>query len=235
MPEAGAPALGWSRKALIRLIVTSATYRQSSAWRADVGERDPLNTLLARQGRFRVEAEVVRDIALTASGLLNRRVGGPSFKPSLPDDLAKLSYANGLKWDAASGEERLRRGLYIHFQRTVPFPMLMAFDAPESNTTCTRRERSNSPLQALTLLNNEVFVECAQALGRRIAAHAKEPDARLRYGFQLATGRPPGKEELARLRAFWAGLQERFKTDDTAACTAYARVLLNLDETITRE
>jgi hypothetical protein len=230
-----ATGLGWSRKALIRLIVTSATYRQSSAWRAEVAERDPLNTLLARQGRYRVEAEVVRDVALATSGLLNRRIGGPSFKPPLPDDLAKLNYANGLKWDAASGEDRLRRGLYIHFQRTVPFPMLMAFDAPESNTTCTRRERSNSPLQALTLLNNEVFVECAQALGHRIAAQAKEPDARLRYGFRLATGRPPGQEELARLRAFWTGLGERFKSDDAATCTAYARVLLNLDETITRE
>jgi hypothetical protein len=230
-----ATGLGWSRKALIRLIVTSATYRQSSAWRAEVADRDPLNTLLARQGRYRAEAEVVRDIALATSGLLNRKIGGPSFKPPLPEDLAKLSYANGLKWDAASGEERLRRGLYIHFQRTVPFPMLMAFDAPESNTTCTRRERSNSPIQALTLLNNEVFVECAQALGRRIAAQSKETDERLRHGFQLATGRPPGKEELARLRAFWTGLQERFKTDDAATCTACARVLLNLDETITRE
>ena len=227
--------LAWSRKALIRLIVTSGTYRQSSAWRADVADRDPLNMLLARQARFRVEAEVVRDMALATSGLLNRKVGGPSFKPALPDDLAKLNYANGLKWDASTGDERFRRSLYIHFQRTVPFPMLMAFDAPESNTTCTRRERSNSPLQALTLLNNEAFVECAQALGRRIAAHSSSPDARLRYGFELATGRPPNKAELARLRAFWTGHEERFKSDDAATCSAYARVLLNLDETITRE
>ncbi len=230
-----ATGLRWSRKALIRLIVTSATYRQSSAWRADVAARDPLNTLLARQARHRVEAEVVRDIALATSGLLNDKVGGPSFKPPLPDDLAKLSYANGLKWDAATSNERHRRGLYIHFQRTVPFPMLMAFDAPEANTTCTRRERSNSPLQALTLLNNEAFVECAQALGRRIAAHSGDTEARLSYGFQLATGRPPTRQELARLRAFWSGQQARFKTDDAANCAAYARVLLNLDETITRE
>lgn len=227
--------LGWSRKALIRLMVTSATYRQSSAWRADVAERDPLNTLLARQGRYRVEAEVVRDIALATSGLLNRKVGGPSFKPALPADLVNLNYANGLKWDAASGDERLRRGLYIHFQRTVPFPMLMAFDAPESNTTCTRRERSNSPIQALTLLNNELFVECARALGQRIEKHSTELDARLRHGFRLATGRPPTREELGRLRTFWTGLRERFKTDEVATCTAFARVLLNLDETITRE
>jgi mono/diheme cytochrome c family protein len=231
-----APAgLGWSRKALIRLIVTSAAYRQSSAWRADVAARDPLNTLLARQGRFRVEAEVVRDIALATSGLLNPKIGGASFKPPLPADLAQLSYASGLKWKAASGVERHRRGLYIHFQRTVPFPMLMAFDAPESNTTCTRRERSNSPLQALTLLNNEAFVECAEALGRRIAASSHDTESRPGHGFQLATGRPPTKAELARLHAFWTGQQERFKTDDAATCTAFARVLLNLDETITRE
>jgi len=227
--------LGWSRKALIRLIVTSATYRQSSAWRAEVAERDPLNTLLARQARFRVEAEVVRDIALATSGLLNRKVGGPSFKPPLPADLARLNYGGGLKWEPAAGDERCRRGLYIHFQRTVPFPMLMAFDAPESNTTCTRRERSNSPLQALTLLNNETFVECALALGRRIANQATDPDGRLRHGFQLATGRPPNPAELTRLRAFWIGQQKRFGTDEAATCTAYARVLLNLDETITRE
>jgi mono/diheme cytochrome c family protein len=227
--------LGWSRKALIRLIVTSATYRQSSAWRAAEAASDPLNTLLARQGRYRVEAEVVRDIALATGGLLNPKIGGPSFKPPLPADLAQLSYASGLKWKAASGDERHRRGLYIHFQRTVPFPMLMAFDAPESNTTCTRRERSNSPLQALTLLNNETFVECAETLGRRIAAHANDTETRLRHGFQIATSRPPTKEELARLRVFWTGQQERFKTDEAATCTAFARVLLNLDETITRE
>jgi Protein of unknown function (DUF1549)/Protein of unknown function (DUF1553)/Planctomycete cytochrome C len=227
--------LGWSRKALIRLIVTSAIYRQSSAWRQDVAESDPLNTLLARQGRYRVDAEVVRDIALATSGLLKARVGGPSFKPPLPADLAKLSYADGLKWDATKGDERLRRGLYIHFQRTVPYPMLMAFDAPESNTTCTRRERSNSPLQALTLLNNESFVECAEAFGRRIAASSTEPVARLRFGFQLATGRPPNRQELARLRRFWTGYEKFFQSDDAAVCTAYARVLLNLDETITRE
>jgi mono/diheme cytochrome c family protein len=227
--------MAWSRKALIRLIVTSNTYRQSSAWRPDLAERDPLNTLLARQARFRVEAEVVRDIALTTGGLLNRKVGGPSFKPPLPPDLAQLSYASGLKWNAAGADERYRRGLYIHFQRTVPYPMLMAFDAPESNTSCTRRERSNSPLQALTLWNNETFVECAQALGRRIAAHSTDTDERLRHGFQLATSRLPANEEQARLRTFWLGQQEHFKTDDAATCTAYARVLLNLDETITRE
>ncbi len=233
--QPNAPGLGWSRKALIRLIVSSATYRQSSAWRTDVAARDPLNSLLARQARYRVEAEIVRDIALSTSGLLNRTVGGPSFKPPLPDDLAKLSYANGLKWDAAAGEERLRRGLYIHFQRTVPYPMLMAFDAPESNTTCTRRERSNSPLQALTLLNNEAFTECARALGGRIAAHSAEATPRLRHGFQLVTGRPPEREELERLARFWEDSRMRFHTDDDTSCTALGRVLLNLDETITRE
>jgi len=227
--------LGWSQKGLIRLIVCSSTYRQISAWRADLAEGDPLNTRLARQSRFRVEAEVVRDLALAMSGLLNEKVGGPSFKPPLPADLARLNYANGLKWDAAPAEENHRRGLYIHFQRTVPFPMLMAFDAPESNTTCTRRERSNSPLQALTLWNNGTFIECAEAFGRRLAASSLEPDARLDFGFQWATGRPPTAEERTRLRQFWRGQQERFHSDAAAADTALARVLLNLDETITRE
>jgi hypothetical protein len=182
-----------------------------------------------------VEAEVVRDIALAASGLLNPRVGGPSFKPALPPDVAKLGYAGGLRWTAATGEERLRRGLYIHFQRTVPFPMLMAFDAPDSNTTCTRRERSNSPLQALTLLNNEAFLECAQALGRRMTAVAPDVEGRVRHGFQWATGRPPTRAEAARLRDFWAGYQSEFQADEAATAMACARVLLNLDETITRE
>ena len=140
-----------------------------------------------------------------------------------------------MKWAAASGDERWRRGLYIHFQRTVPFPMLMAFDAPDSNSTCTRRERSNSPLQALTLLNNETFLECAQALGRRMLGGAPDLDGRVRHGFQLATGRPPTRAEAARLRRFWEGYQGEFGADETATAFACARVLLNLDETITRE
>jgi hypothetical protein len=247
--------LGWSRKQLIRRMVTSETYRQSSAWRNDLAGQDPLNLMLARQGRFRVEAEAVRDIALTAGGLLNRSVGGPSFKPELPRDLVNLNYANGLKWEPAGNPERFRRGLYIHFQRTVPYPMLMAFDAPESTVTCTRRERSNSPLQALTLLNNETFVECARALGTKLTTLAEAPETRIVVAFETVLGRPPQRAELKRLQKFWETqtalfvanptrareatgnepLPEGISVVEAATATALSRVLLNLEETITRE
>lgn len=252
---------GWSRKQLIRTIVTSATYRQSSVIRPDLTTADPLNSLLARQGRFRVEAEVVRDIALAASGSLNPRVGGPGFKPPLPPDLAALSYASGLKWEPGSPGDLRRRGLYIHFQRTVPFPMLMAFDSPESTVTCTRRERSSTPMQALTLLNNDLFTDCARALGQRLSSRSHEPVAQIQYGFELVTGRRPDAMELARLLRFVSGQRAMFERDpgsarlmlgrpdpesgsnqasasglsDAATAVALGRILLNLDETITRE
>jgi hypothetical protein len=243
---------GWSQKRLIREIVLSQTYRQSSNWRSDLTDRDPLNNLLARQGRFRVEAEIVRDVNLAVSGLLNPKVGGPSIKPALPPDLAALSYASGLKWVESPGDAKYRRGLYVHFQRTVPLPMLVTFDAPESNVSCTRRERSDTPLQALTLLNNGTSIECAQALGRRLAARAGSVEDQIRYGFELTLGRPPGIPEMARLQQFWKVQSEAFQKDPEdagklvggkpggdsatlATLIAMSRVLLNLDETITRE
>jgi hypothetical protein len=245
-------AKGWSQKALIKEIVLSATYRQSSHWRADLADRDPLNVLLARQGRFRLEAEVVRDVNLAVSGLLNDKVGGPSIKPALPPDLAALNYAGGLKWTESTGAEKYRRGLYIHYQRTVPLPMLTTFDAPEASVTCTRRERSNTPLQALTMLNNSVSNECAQSLARVLAKQTGGLPDQLRLGFQTALGRPPADIELARLHAFAAAQKSDFEHapeaakqvlggkaqgDAAAAATlvAVSRVLLNLDELITRE
>jgi hypothetical protein len=244
---------GWSQKGLIRLIVSSTAYRQSSRLRADLAERDPLNMLLARQGRFRLEAEVVRDVDLAVSGLLNPKIGGPSIKPALPPDLAALSYAGGLKWTESTGDEKYRRGLYIHFQRTVPLPMLITFDAPEASVSCTRRERSNSPLQALTLLNNALSVECAQALGRKLQA-GSQPAWReeIRAGFATVLGRPPEPAEEARLERFCTTQEQAFTRDPAAAqallcgksegdparpatLVAMSRVLLNLDESITRE
>ncbi|EDY20435.1 protein of unknown function DUF1549 [Chthoniobacter flavus Ellin428] len=242
---------GWSQKRLIKEIVTSAAYRQSSNWRTDLAQRDPLNVLLARQGRFRLEAEAVRDVNLAVSGLLNSKVGGPSIKPPLPPDLAALSYAGGLKWTESPLAEQYRRGMYIHFQRTVPFPMLITFDAPESNVACTRRERSNTPLQALTLLNDHTAVECARGLGRRLSVQTGGVPDQIRYGFELAIGRPPEPAEMARLQQF-CDLQTRAFRDDPeaarqllggkydgdpvvpAALVAVSRVLLNLDELITR-
>src|SRR5439155_21372680 len=128
----------------------------------------PLNVLLARQSRTRLEAEVVRDAALAASGLLNRQVGGPSVRPPQPAGISELTYAGAARWVDSSGPDRYRRGLYTWFQRTSPYPMLLTFDSPDSNVCCVRRERSNTPLQALTLLNDAVFFDCAQALGRRV-------------------------------------------------------------------
>ncbi|GMU20815.1 MAG: hypothetical protein AMXMBFR13_09110 [Phycisphaerae bacterium] len=164
--------LGWQRKELIRLIVTSATYRQSSHVRPELRDRDPKNTLLARQNRFRLSAEVIRDASLAVSGLLNPEVGGPSIRPPLPADVAALGYANSVRWQESAGKDKYRRGMYVFFQRTVPYPMLITFDAPDGVVTCTRRERSNTPLQSLTLLNDPVFYECAQAM----AEHVAEPN-----------------------------------------------------------
>ena len=163
-------------KRLHRLIVTSATYRQSAVARPELVDRDPYNTWLARQNRIRMEAEIVRDLALSASGQLNRTVGGPSVRPPQPPGLFDVAYAGPTgfaKWEESKGADRYRRGMYIWFQRISPYPSLMAFDSPEMNLTCTRRERSNTPLQSLTLLNDVVFVECAQALGRRMMTEVR--------------------------------------------------------------
>ncbi|HEY1172093.1 MAG TPA: PSD1 and planctomycete cytochrome C domain-containing protein [Verrucomicrobiae bacterium] len=248
------PRLKWSRKEMIKLIVMSNTYRQESVVRPELMTRDPLNTLLARQNRLRLEAESVRDAYLAASGLLARKVGGPSIKPALPDDIAALGYANSVKWQESKGEDKYRRGLYIFFQRTVPYPMLMTFDAPDSTVACMRRERSNTPLQALTLLNDPVFFECAQALGLRMAdVPTSDASAKISEGFQYCFGRVPSKAEGKRLEELYTEqvklLESRpenakklvgTKTADAdapqkAALVALARVMLNLDEFITRE
>ena len=248
------PRLGWSRKALIKSIVTSATYKQSSLNRADLQERDPNNLRLARQNRLRLEAETVRDAYLAASGLLNPKIGGPSIRPPLPADIAALGYANSVKWTESVGTEKNRRGLYIFFQRTVPYPMLMTFDAPDSNTTCTRRDRSNTPLQALTLLNDPVFFECAQQLGARMAeVPTSDAAERIRHGFERALARPPTAEELSRLlKLYEAQLKlaqanvegaakivgaEKAESDvaEKATLVALGRVMLNLDEFFTRD
>ncbi|MBI1902884.1 MAG: PSD1 domain-containing protein [Planctomycetia bacterium] len=253
---------GWSLKSLHRAIVTSAVYRQSSATRTDLAERDPYNKLLARQNRLRVEAEVVRDLALSASGLLETRIGGPSVRPPQPEDFASLAYAGAVKWENSKGADRYRRGLYTFFQRTVPYPMLVDFDAPDGNLACTRRERSNTPLSALTLQNDPVFVECAQALARRLfrdaPGHGNENcdrAGRVNRAFQLVLGRGPLQDErgaIIRLHEeslnYFAGHGDEAgkligpapkpdeATDaDLAAYVVVARTLLNLDEFITRE
>jgi hypothetical protein len=213
--------LGWSQKALIRTIVTSEAYRRSSRHRPELADRDAQNALLYRQNRFRVEAEIVRDLALAASGLLSRKVGGPSVFPPMPADIAALSYAGSFKWKTSEGEDRYRRGLYTYFKRTSPYPLLTNFDCPDSNLTCVQRRTSNTPLQALALLNNEVFVEAAQAFAKRLQAR---PDG-IAAGFKIVTARAPSEVEASKLEALL----------EAGGWTSVARVLLNLDEFITRE
>jgi hypothetical protein len=189
---------GWSMKALHRLIVTSATYRQSSRVRTDqprLAEIDPRNLLLARQERLRVEAEIVRDAALSASGLLNPRIGGPSVRPPQPDGVYAFTQVNK-RWATASDTERFRRGLYTFFVRSAPYPLFTTFDAPDFQTVCTRRVRSNTPLQSLTMANDQAFIEIARGMAERLMREAPGGfeatlEKRLRLAFRLALSRPP--------------------------------------------
>ncbi|MBI5085546.1 MAG: PSD1 domain-containing protein, partial [Acidobacteria bacterium] len=192
---------GWSVKQMLRLVATSAAYRQSSNTRKELVEIDPENVLLARQSRLRLEAENIRDSALAASGLLNDQIGGASVRPPQPAGVAELGYAGSVKWANDEGPARYRRGLYTHFQRTTPYPMLMNFDEPDSNVACSRRRRSNSPLQALNLLNDPVFIEAAQAFALRVTREAA-PERRLDYAFELALGRAPSARERERMQKF---------------------------------
>jgi hypothetical protein len=245
---------GWSVKSMIRLLADSATYRQSSAHRPELWDRDPENRLLHRQNRYRVEAEIVRDLTLAASGLLSRKVGGPSVFPPMPPDIAALSYANNFKWTNSPGEDRYRRGMYTFFKRTAPYPGLSTFDCPDSNTTCVQRRTSNTPLQALTMLNNEVFAEAAQALAARALAVPGGDAERLAAAFRVCVARKPTEYEARRLGDLLRAAREEFRSkpeeakklagaraprgvaeDEAAAWAATARILLNLDEFITRE
>ena len=237
----------WSRKKLIRLIVNSSTYRQSSVHRSEFAQLDPNNKLLHRQNRFRVEAEIVRDLNLAVAGLLSDKVGGPSVFPPLPFGITNLSYANSFKWNLSKGEDRYRRGLYTFFKRTSPHPNLLTFDCPDSNVACVKRNRSNTPLAALVTLNNSTFTEAAKALAKRILADAEKNDrVRIAYGFRLCVSRSPTSHEvtafeslLAESRLWYADHHEDAKAiaDDpeTAAWTATSRILLNMDEFLTRE
>ena len=240
---------------MIKLIALSSTYRQASDIRESILERDPKNRLLARQNRYRLESEVVRDLYLSASGLLHSTVGGPSIRPPLPADVAALGYANSVKWNASSAPEKYRRGLYIFYQRTVPYPMLATFDAPDAYVTCTRRERSNTPLQALTLLNDPVFVECAQALGKRVVEQSGPSSLeRINHVVRVCLGRDPDAIERTHLMTLYNRLKESAELDrdsvekligdyapeetpviEAAVWVAMARTLLNLDEFVTRE
>jgi hypothetical protein len=256
----GAALEAWSLKHLHRLIVTSATYRQSSKVTPELLKADPDNKLLARGARFRVEGEIVRDIALSASGLLSRKIGGPSVFTPAPEFLFKPPASYGpFEWVEAKGEDRYRRALYTFRRRSTPYPALTVFDVPVGEASCVKRTRTNTPLAALTALNETIFVECARALGKRVVVEGGKTDAeRLTYAFRLCVSRVPTKDELAILQTLLDKNRKRFEEGeanaaeiatgskdtekpegftfaDWGAYTLVARVLLNLDETLTKE
>lgn len=257
----------WSMKKIQRLMVTSATYRQSSRVTPALLERDPDNRLLARGPRFRVEAEMVRDLALAVSGLLSSKLGGPSVFPEQPDGVWDMPY-NSERWTESTGEDRYRRSLYTFIRRTAPYPMLITFDAPSREFCTVRRVRTDTPLQALTTLNDPAFFAAARALaGRVLREAAGDPEARAAYAFRLCTSRQPAPNEIAPLVRFYREQAARFAEDaaaaaavagsqangtngsspnengaadavamaDRAAWTMVANVVLNLDETLTKE
>jgi len=229
---------GWSLKKLHRTIVLSATYRQSSKYRPDAAEKDADNTLLARQSRLRLPAELIRDTALQVSGILDQEIGGKSVMPYLPKGVGELAYG-GSKWRETFGREAYRRGLYIHYQRTTPYPLLVNFDAPDSNVACSRRRASNTPLQALNLLNDPVFTEAAHAFGQRAL---EMPGGRLDRMFLLALGRGPSETERQALARYVDKQTDVLRAEgrsgdalQAGVWSGVARVLFNLDEFINRE
>ncbi|MCB1236847.1 MAG: DUF1553 domain-containing protein [Verrucomicrobiae bacterium] len=225
--------LGWSRKEMIRLIVMSSTYRQSSDLRDGLGNHPTGNAPLWRQNRFRVSAETVRDAHLAASGLLDRKIGGPGIRPPLPAFVTEVGRT--VAWPVSEGGERYRRGCYILLKRTVLYPMLTTFDAPDTSLSCSRREHTESPMQALTLLNDPVFFECAEALGRSVRrAHGDDVDAAIDDLFVRCLNREPTAPERDTLRSAHADFSTEAAADPDLAMIATARVVMNLDEFVSR-
>ena len=242
----------WSLKALHKTIVMSATYRQDSKASPELIQRDPYNRLLARGPRLRLEAEMIRDQALAIAGLLSKKMGGPSVFPPQPDGLWQVVYS-GDKWDTSKGDNRYRRGLYTFWRRTMPHPAMTTFDAPSREFCVVKRTRSNTPLQALNLLNDAAYIEAAQALARRMAGEGGTTEQeRVAYGMRLCLARQASKPEIGRLTALYQEQLAHFKNngdaarkmagekcaaDDAASLAAWtvvANVLLNLDELITK-
>jgi hypothetical protein len=241
----------WSLKKMHRLIVTSATYRQSSRVAPELLEKDPQNKLLARGPRVRLEAELIRDSVLSCSGLLAMKLGGPSVFPPQPPGVSSEGAYGPLTWNVSSGPDRYRRGLYTFSKRTAPYAMFTTFDAPSGEACVARREVSNTPLQALTLLNDTVFLEAAQALGRLAAAQPASDEDRVKFLFRRCITRPPSADEIALALKFYHEQRQRLVSkelnattiagpgdgdaNERAAWTVTARALLNLDEVITKE
>ena len=226
---------GWSQKAMHRLIVTSATYRQSSRVTPELAEADPQNRLCSRGPRVRLEAELVRDSVLASSGLLSQKLGGPSVFPPQPPAITTEGAYVAFNWPVSKGEDRYRRSLYTFSKRTTPFAMFAAFDAPSGEACVPRRDVSNTPLQSLTLLNDGMFMEVAEALGKATAASSGSVADKIAILFRRCLVRPPQPEELAILQRFVEEQQARFKDDDKKVWTALARAVINLDETIVKQ
>ena len=251
---------GWSQKHLIRTLLTSNTYQQTSQVTPALLERDPKNILLARGPRFRADAEVIRDIALSAAGLMTNKIGGPSIIPPVPQNVLDYNYVYPDYWKPAEGPERFRRTVYGFRKRSMPDPVMSTFDAPNADLPCARRVRSNTPLAALAGMNETIFVESARAMALRVLSESQQTDSdRVDYAFTLCTGRKPGDVERnevlslldkqrKRLADGWINAKEVATGDaastpklpaqttpqDAAAWTLVSRVILNLDETISK-
>jgi len=243
----------WDVKKLLRMLVTSATYRQSSRITPELEQRDPSNRLFARGPRHRSSAETIRDQALFVSGLLSPKMHGPPVRPPCPKLGLTAAFGSGTDWEDSKGEDKYRRALYTQWRRTTPYPSMITFDAPSRNVCSVKRPRTNTPLQALTTLNDPVYVEAAQALARRmVKAGGATPETRATYGFRLCLSRPPRDAELKRLVDLQRTAREKFakapkeavqmateplgplppgmEPADLAAWTVVSNVLLNLDE-----
>lgn len=225
---------GWSMKKLHRLIVTSATYKQSSRITPELARRDPENILLARGSRFRLDAEIIRDSALKAAGVLSSKMGGPGVYPPQPASVTTEGTYGKVEWTTSEGEDRHRRSLYTFMKRTAPFAMATTFDAPTGESCLARRDVSNSPLQALTLLNDSMFMEAAQAMAKQVIAESPEgnDEARLQNIFRRCATRPAAPDEIALLKAFLEKQRDSQLTGE-ALWSAVSRAAMNLDEAVT--
>jgi hypothetical protein len=249
--------LKWDTKALLKLIVTSATYRQTSRVTSELLRRDPHNRLLTRGPRYRLEAEMIRDQALALSGLLSHKVGGPSVYPPQPEGLWQAAFNGERTWSTSQGEDRYRRGLYTFWRRTIPYPSMAAFDAPSREVCAIKRVRSNTPVQAFVTLNDPVYVEAAQALARRIVREGgPSAEDRVRFALRLCQVRLPEPEQVKRLLSLFETELQHYRqapqeavklatdplgplptgtqADELAAWTVIANVLLNLDAVLTK-
>ena len=235
-------------KELHRLIVSSATYRQSSEFGPELQKLDAQNDLLSRGTRFRVSAEMVRDIMLRSSGLLSEKMYGPGVHPPQPQSVTGAAYGSP-KWNPSDGQDRYRRSIYTFSKRTAPFAAYTVFDAPSGENCVARRDRSNTPLQALTLLNDEMYLEMAQALAAEATRANESVDQTATFIFRRLATRPPSRDELSAITEFYESQLSRLEqgellaaditaskeaTCEQAAWTMLARSLMNLDESITK-